>query len=225
MIQIGANATRLMQPWGATLEQVNRISSLPDTMNILDKSGRTLLDQELHTGFQGFPNAYGKRGSIQQILYDHAKSLGVEISLGRPVSKIFETASSAGVMVGQHTYEADLVIAADGVRGRSRDYVTGAADRPKKSGFAVYRSWFPLDVLSDDPATEAIAKSDRPLFKIWIAKDTHAILTTNLNMRAATCFVTHKVSRAAPVQPPCSAHAYPHTCSCRTPQTSRRIGT
>jgi 2-polyprenyl-6-methoxyphenol hydroxylase-like FAD-dependent oxidoreductase len=183
-----------MQPWGATLEKLDHISSLPDTMNILDKSGRNLLDQQLHTQFRGFPNAYGNRGAIQRILYDHAKSLGVEISFGQPVSKIFETESSAGVMIGERTYEADFVIAADGVRGKTREYVTKKEDRPKKSGFAVYRSWFPLDALKGDPATEAIAKADKAFFKVWIAKDTHAILTTNLKMRAATCFVTHKVS-------------------------------
>lgn len=76
-----------------------------------------------------------------------------------------------------------------------RKHVTSFGDRPKKSGFAVYRSWFPLDALADDPVTADSAKSEKAFFKIWIAEDTHAILTTNPTLQSATFFVTHKDTR------------------------------
>ena len=63
-----------------------------------------------------------------------------------------------------------------------------------KSGFAVYRSWFSMDLLKEDAVTKDIATADKDMIKVWIAQDTHAILTTNRSANAVTCFVTHKVS-------------------------------
>lgn len=183
-----------MKPWGNVLEQVTKISSMPKIMSILDQNGKVWLDQDLHTEFDGYPNAYGKRGAIQRALYDHAIALGVEVNFNAPVVDIFEDEKSAGVVLkGGSRHEADLVIAADGVRGQSRKHVVGVADRPQKSGFAVFRSWFSLDNLLDDPLTASIAQSKEPLFKIWIGDNVHAILTTNTAVRGVTCFVTHKV--------------------------------
>ncbi|KAL6405131.1 hypothetical protein AUP68_11975 [Ilyonectria robusta] len=192
VIQMPANGTRLMSRWGDVLEKIVKISASPDTMTIMNKDGKVLLNQQLHTDFDGFPIVYGHRGRIQQTFNEYAISLGVEIEWGASVSQVFEDEGSAGVIAGGQKYEADFVIAADGVHSKSRSYVVGTVDRPKKSGFAVYRSWFPLQLLQDDPVTQEIATSDKPLFKIWIAEDTHGILTTNPALQSATCFVTHK---------------------------------
>lgn len=194
VIQVPANATRLMSRWGDVLQKVTTLSSSPNIMTILNKDGKVLLDQELFTEFDGFPNIYGHRGRIQRMLYDYAVSLGVEVHFGATVTNLIETEDSAGVVVDGTEYKADLVIAADGVHSKARRHVVGTVERPKKSGFAVYRSWFPLQLLKDDPLTADIAKSETPLFKIWIAEDTHGILTTNPALQSATCFVTHKAS-------------------------------
>ena len=36
---------------------------------------------------------------------------------------------------------ADMVIGADGVRSKARESVLGYADKPRSSGYAVYRAW------------------------------------------------------------------------------------
>ncbi|KAH7126493.1 hypothetical protein B0J13DRAFT_611831 [Dactylonectria estremocensis] len=193
VIQVPANGTRLIKRWGNVLEKIVSISASPEIMSIMDKKGKVLLDQQLHTDFDGFPIIYGHRGRIQHFFYDFAVSLGVEVKWGASVGEIFENDVSAGVLTDDgKKYEADLVIAADGVHSRSRSFVVETADRPRKSGFAVYRSWFPLPLLQNDPVTRDIANSEKPLFKIWIAEDTHGILTTNPALQSATCFVTHK---------------------------------
>lgn len=158
----------------------------------MDKDGKVLLEQKLPKEYDGYPNAYGKRAHIQLKLYEYALSLGVEVHLGSIVADAFETENSAGCSVAGQKFEADVLIAADGVHSKTRKHVTGIEDRPKKSGFAVYRSWFPLDALVNDPTTADVTKSKEALFKIWIADDTHAILTTNPALQSATCFVTHK---------------------------------
>lgn len=37
---------------------------------------------------------------------------------------------------------ADVVIGADGVRSKARELVLGYFDKPKSSGYAVYRAWY-----------------------------------------------------------------------------------
>lgn len=192
MIQIAANATRLMESWGDILEDTKNTSTTPGTLSIMSKDGKVFLEQKLPKEYDGYPNAYGKRARIQLKLYEYAVSLGVDVHLGSTVTDVFETENSAGCSVAGQRFEADVLIAADGVHSKTRKHVTGMGDRPKKSGFAVYRSWFPLDALAKDPITADIANSKEALFKIWIAENTHAILTTNPALQSATCFVTHK---------------------------------
>jgi 2-polyprenyl-6-methoxyphenol hydroxylase-like FAD-dependent oxidoreductase len=37
---------------------------------------------------------------------------------------------------------ADVVIGADGVRSKARELVLGYFDKPKSSGYAIYRAWY-----------------------------------------------------------------------------------
>ncbi|KAM5346075.1 hypothetical protein ACJ41O_009080 [Fusarium nematophilum] len=192
VIQIPANATRLMARWGSVLDDIVNESACPDTIAILNKDGKLLLNQDLHISFEGYPNLYSHRGGVQQRMLDYAIGLGVDIHFGTPVTEISETDDSVAVVAGGKRWEGDAIIGADGVHSKSRHHILGETDKPKKSGFAVYRSWFSLDLLRQDPMTKELATSEKDLFKIWIAEDTHAILTTNNAANAATCFVTHK---------------------------------
>lgn len=189
-----------MEPWGKVLDKAVKAASPLDNLIIQDKSGKILLEQPLQTVFNGYPNVYVNRGHVQRLMLDHAISLGIEIKLGSPVSNVFESSVSAGVRIGDKIYEADCVLAGDGVRSKARSFVTGMTDRPKKSGYAIYRTWFPLENLKGDAVVEWLTRTEKPVAKIWIAPDSHAILTTNLNIRAATCFLTHKVRLLHPVQ-------------------------
>lgn len=185
-----------MEPWGNVLAEAVRAAAPLDRLEIMNQGGKLLLEQPLDTLFDGYPNVYVNRGHVQKLMLDYAVSLGIQVTLGSPVSHVFETETTAGVRIGDVTHEADCVLAGDGVKSRARSAVTGLADRPKKSGFAIYRAWFPLSALEGDAALEGLLSEERPLCKLWIAPDSHAILTTNLNMRAATCFLTHKVRRS-----------------------------
>lgn len=196
VIQIPANATRLMAKWGNILQEITHVSACPDTMTISNQNGKIVLNQQLHTSFDGYPNLYSHRGGVQQRMMDYAISLGVQVHFGTSVTEISESDDGATLIAGGKTWKSDAIIGADGVRSQTRCHILGVDDKAKKSGFAVYRSWFSLELLRQDPITEAIATSEKDLFKIWIAKDTHAILTTNKAANAATCFVTHKVSQS-----------------------------
>lgn len=63
---------------------------------------------------------------MHQILYDYAKSIAVEIRLGQRVTGYWECEENgrAGVVLADgERIEADVVVAADGVRSKARELV------------------------------------------------------------------------------------------------------
>jgi 2-polyprenyl-6-methoxyphenol hydroxylase-like FAD-dependent oxidoreductase len=62
--------------------------------------------------------------------------------LGQPAEEYFEDEGQAGIVLksGERVV-ADLVIGADGVRSKARELVLGYVDKPKSSGYAVWRAW------------------------------------------------------------------------------------
>jgi 2-polyprenyl-6-methoxyphenol hydroxylase-like FAD-dependent oxidoreductase len=189
---VGSNATRIIKKWGNILEEMMKIKSQPEVLAIQDKNGKVMLEQPLPKEFDGFPNIYTNRTMVQNFLYEHAKTIGVEFTFGARVTDYFEEGDKAGIVLNGEKLTADFVIAADGVHSKGRAYVTGVADKAQKSGFAVYRCWFPLSRVADHPLTKYIADSKADMFAIWIAEDIHAILTTNVLLQTCTVFATHK---------------------------------
>jgi 2-polyprenyl-6-methoxyphenol hydroxylase-like FAD-dependent oxidoreductase len=94
-----------------------------------------------------------KRGEIHEIVFEHAREIGIDIRLGHKVLDYFETETEAGVIVNGEKFTCDVVLAADGVRSKGRTIVLGYEDKPKSSGYAIYRTWFDSAVLADDPDT------------------------------------------------------------------------
>ena len=95
----------------------------------------------------------GHRGEIHEILFEYAQEVGVEIRLGQKVLEYFETDSEAGFICDGERITGDVVLAADGVRSTARTVVLGYEDKPKSSGYAIYRAWMPSDLLESSPLT------------------------------------------------------------------------
>ncbi|KAH7077569.1 hypothetical protein BKA63DRAFT_411071 [Paraphoma chrysanthemicola] len=193
VIMVGSNATRIISKWGGGLmDEIWKMAAQPSTLKIQDKSGKLLLEQPLANDFDGFPNIYTNRTKLQNLLYRHALELGVRFTFGTRVTEYFENDTEAGFSVNGARYSADAVLVGDGVHSKGRSFLTGIPEKALKSGFAVYRSWFPLDNLRGSDLTRQIADADEDQFAIWIAEDTHAVLTTNVKQQTCTCFATHK---------------------------------
>lgn len=190
---LGSNASRVMSRWPGMLDKVHNVSSLPTRLRIHNQAGKLLVEQPLPSEFDGFPNSYANRTRVQNHMWEYAKELGVEFTFNARITEYFEEEDHAGIVYDGQRFTADLVVAADSVHSRARAYVTGQNEKAQKSGFAVYRSWFDLDLLKNHPLTKEIAEADEDDYRIWIGENTHAILTTNRNLRAATVFCTHKV--------------------------------
>ncbi|KAI8648301.1 FAD-binding-3 domain-containing protein [Fusarium sp. Ph1] len=192
IIQLGSNATRVVRNWGDVLAEETRVSGKPSSMTIADKLGKTLLQAPMPTEFDGYPVLYSNRGSLQRLIFDHAKSLGIEFRFGTRVESYFEQDDCAGVVVGGERLQADAVIAADGIHSTARKHVIGIHQYPRTSGFAVYRSCFPFDLFANDPLTKPQTEVKEDSFKVWLGTDIHAIMFITVAVRQAIIFCTHK---------------------------------
>lgn len=193
VIQIGSSATRVISKWGNTLEGVESYSSRPKSMTIYNSSGEMVYDSPILEDFDGFPILFSHRSSVQKCFYEHGLSIGVSVRLNTRVSEYFEDDDSAGVIVGNEKIRADAVIVCDGIHSYGRRHVTGAQKMARTSGFAVYRSWFPLERLAHNPLTKHLAESKEEQMLTWVGRDTHTNLAVLPKPQGAVVFVTHKV--------------------------------
>ncbi|PSN61314.1 FAD/NAD(P)-binding domain-containing protein [Corynespora cassiicola Philippines] len=163
-----------------------------DVIRISPSASNLLLESPLPTAEEGFPELYCNRGEVQRVLYEHAISLGIKFRFGARITKYHEDDEGAGVYVGETLFKADGVIAADGIHSIARTVVTEREDKPVSSGYAIYRSWFPLDVLKDDPKTSHYVTSGENSFHVWLGRDIHCMIVTNQNLNGCVVFCTHK---------------------------------
>ncbi|OQU99101.1 FAD binding domain-containing protein [Cladophialophora immunda] len=192
VIMLTANATVVLEKWGPVIEDILATSSNPSHITIKDDKGVTLLEQPWRQSHNGHQNVWTNRGRTQKMMYEEAIRRGVKFTFGAKITKHWEDGNRAGVYVNDELITADAVIGADGVYSRTREYVTGDPDKPKRSGFAVYRSWFSLDNLLNDPLTHDLASSGKDRTMVWIGPDTHCILVINSKVRYMSAFITHK---------------------------------
>lgn len=130
-------------------------------------------------------------------LFDYVRSVGIEITFGKRVSEYYEIleANRAGVVTEEgDRFEADLVIAADGVGTKSWKAVAGEITKPKSSGFSVYRVAYPTKIAFEDPVIAerfAIKEGDDDICNVYLGENTHAIIL--VSPETTTWFLTHKV--------------------------------
>lgn len=85
----------------------------------------------------------GHRGELHTIVFEYAQSIGIKINLGKKVVRYFEDKEGAGIeLEGGEEVRGDMVVGSDGVRSKARTLVLGYEDKPKSSGYAVWRAWY-----------------------------------------------------------------------------------
>lgn len=84
-----------------------------------------------------------------------------------------------------------MVIGADGVRSKARELVLGYVDKPKSSGYAVWRAWFSNDDMIKDPRTKEFCENGDS-FNGWIGQDVHFLFSTIKNGSDCCWVLTHK---------------------------------
>ncbi len=134
----------------------------------------------------------GHRGEFHSIVFNYVRDdLGIPIHLGQKIKQYFETDSEAGIILDSgERVAADVVIGADGVRSKARELVLGYEDKPKSSGYAVFRAWFTNEDMIKDPETAHFCNNG-DTFNGWIGPDVHFLFSTIKNGSDCCWVLTH----------------------------------
>ncbi|TFK48069.1 monooxygenase [Heliocybe sulcata] len=192
IISFGNNAGRIFERWGLH-DKFWAVSSHVKTLMIHNAKGELLVEQPNPDPLFGAYAYNAHRGELHTMLFEYAQSLGVEIRLGQDVSEYWETETEAGVISNGERVAGDVVVGADGVRSTARTLVLGYEDKPKSSGYAVYRAWFDCaeQGVDKDPLTSFICQG-KDLFYGWIGPDVHFLAHSSRDGKKLANVITHK---------------------------------
>ncbi|KAI0445356.1 putative monooxygenase [Xylaria telfairii] len=193
IISFGPNSSRIFQRWPGVAEQMDALSQRADGLVIKNWLGETLLKQTWSAEQNEFGIRFdGHRGEFHEVVYKHALDIGVDVRLGARVEDYFENDDEAGVVLESgERITANVVLAAEGVRSRGRKIVLGYDDKPKASGYAVYRTWFDADEIAKDPDLQFFTDNgDKHV--AWLGPDVHFIAASVKNGKDFSWVCTHK---------------------------------
>ncbi|SJL01263.1 related to fusarubin cluster-monooxygenase [Armillaria ostoyae] len=100
-------------------------------------------------------------------------------SIGRCIKTVDK---GCAILADGTKLEADLVIAADGVGGKGWGIVSGKKDQPISSGYAIYRTTFPLEYALKDPLLAKMYEGDGSHGSVYIGSNTHIVTGKNKNV-------------------------------------------
>ena len=135
--------------------------SFNDTENIIGRKGP-------HVAFMQ------SRVKFYKSLIRQAQRLGLLIEYHKRVVSYYEGEESGTggvVLESGERREADVVVAADGIKTRSGRLISGDVIQPKESGMAIYRSAYPTEHALSEPQVKArwdFKKGDRPIWEFWL---------------------------------------------------------
>ncbi|KAL1981062.1 hypothetical protein VTN96DRAFT_3127 [Rasamsonia emersonii] len=195
IISFGPNSGRIFQKWEGVEAQLDPICHKSDGVHFVSYRGEYLFTQYWHDEEPWGKKFNGHRGEIHEIVFNHARARGIDIRLGHRVVDYFETDTEAGVVAQKEngervTFTADVVFAAEGVRSTGRKIVLGYDDKPKSSGYAVYRTWFDSSRLKS-PLTDHLWKNGDSHWA-WIGPDVHFLAASLKNGKDFSWVCTHK---------------------------------
>ncbi|KAK0206683.1 hypothetical protein DFS33DRAFT_611258 [Desarmillaria ectypa] len=134
-----------------------------------------------------FDSAIGERAialsrlDAHRALHEYATALGISIQHGINVQDYSETPENGfAILEDGSKLEADLVIAADGVGGKGWGLISGKKEEPVSSGYAIYRTTFPLEYALKNPELAKVY-DESPRGTVHIGHNTHMVTGKNKN--------------------------------------------
>ncbi|USP82776.1 hypothetical protein yc1106_10050 [Curvularia clavata] len=178
-LQLTPNATRLLQQWGVYETIRNQVCE-PTTLTVYNYRGKILahednFDANIRRKY-GAPFSDCHRASLQKALGSRAKELGVRLVLDAKVTDM-DLGNAPGdrarvKLYNNQTYEADLVVGADGLWSSCRSAMLGCNDPPLPTGDLAFRIVLNIDQISDAKLREMV---QNPGCRFWAGPDAHAV--------------------------------------------------
>jgi 2-polyprenyl-6-methoxyphenol hydroxylase-like FAD-dependent oxidoreductase len=195
-VGIAPSATKQFKKWPGMMETYLDIIYRP-CMTMFRHDGELIGGPfSIKEGADDLPTPVS-RPKLIGALYEYATSLGISVTFGKRVLDYYEIleANKAGAVTEQgERFEADLVIAADGVGSLSWKAVSGEVNKPKSSGFSVYRVAYSTKTAFENPSvkkTFALQDDGDDVCHLFLGKNTHGIVLVSPDI--TTWMLTHKV--------------------------------
>lgn len=184
MYFMGLSATKFMKHWPELAEEYNEISLHNAWIQTFKHDGEQMIkplkvaERLRATGLDPNtpPGSFQMRPLVYRMFVRQVEKLGINVEFGRRVVDYFEDegAEKGGVITDDgKRYEADIVIAADGVGSKSQKIVGGQV-RAQKSGRAMWRAAFPRKALDQNPEVKAffdLTNGTDPIVRTWLGLD------------------------------------------------------
>ncbi|CAG9981058.1 unnamed protein product [Clonostachys byssicola] len=133
-----------------------------------------------------------QRSDFMTLLTRYVEVLGIPVEFNHKVVEYFETEQFGGVLLDDdRRLTADLVVAADGIGGKSHKLILGRVDRAVSTGYSVHRSNFSLEHLANMPSVlNEIGQSKDRVAIIVGGTNAHAVIAHN--EKSICWIITHK---------------------------------
>lgn len=168
-LQMAPNASRVLKRWGL-LDKALEIGVQPKHLVFRDAvTGEELTRQTLGAEFEeryGAPYVVIHRSDLHRILLEACQESGVTLLNGVFVEKVETEGDKARAFAANgDVYEADAVLAADGLKSTLRKAV--AEDAPVPSSYVAYRGTVPI--------TDATPKADLEDVIVYLGPNCHLV--------------------------------------------------
>ena len=141
---------------GSVIDNLDAFPGLREAVDLIDHDSKIVVysaDGEFVSGPIYPPKGGGlpfagisvHRSALSRLLYEYAQALGLEVQFNTRIASYYEDEMKGGcVSKTGERFEADLVIAADGIGSHSAELVsTEGKNEVVGSGLAIFRSTFP----------------------------------------------------------------------------------
>ncbi|KAF2242367.1 FAD/NAD(P)-binding domain-containing protein [Trematosphaeria pertusa] len=191
MYFMGLSATRFFKHWPELRKEYQQISLHNAWIETFKHNGEVMIPPKKvadRLRAQGLdpdtpPGEFQMRPLVYKMFVNAVEKLGVNVEFNRKVMDYFEdeeTGKGGCTTEDGKRYEADVVIAADGVGSKSQKLVGGQV-RAMPSGRAMWRAAFPIEHLDKNPEVKEFFKmmpNKEPIVRTWLGPSTYALTLT-----------------------------------------------
>ncbi|KAL5116019.1 hypothetical protein ACEQ8H_006137 [Pleosporales sp. CAS-2024a] len=175
-LQLTPNCTTILQRYGLS-DEFWASGAEPTSLTVHRYTGSVLAHDEVFS--QNIRKRYNApfldmhRCDLQKALFERAKALGVAFRFSSRITKLEVENARAVVSTDQeNAYDADLIVAADGLWSRCRSHFLASNDPPKPTGDLAYRVVLNLDQIEDPELRHWVSE---PTCHFWIGPGAHAV--------------------------------------------------
>lgn len=152
-VGIGPSVVNQFQKWPPMAEKYRSIIYQP-AMNLLSYDGTLLGGPFLLSEASHYRPVPVSRPKLIQALYDQAISFGITVHFNKRIVQYQESDETNRVYAITDTderFDADVIVAADGIGSKSHKIIVGKEPTTMSSGYSVFRVTYPTSILQEDP--------------------------------------------------------------------------